>query len=163
MNTRIQVEHPITELIYGVDLVKEQIRVAAGESLGFAQDDLSPHGFAIECRINAEDPANNFAPSAGTLVDVEFPGGPGVRVDTHIVAGSQIPPYYDSLLAKIVAVGRTRANAIARMERALAETRIEGVPTTIEICRELLRSEAFRAGGVDVEFLPSRVRERVTA
>jgi len=156
MNTRIQVEHPITELIYGVDLVKEQIRIAAGEHLGFAQDDMSPHGYAIECRINAEDPANGFAPSAGTLVDVEFPGGPGVRVDTHIVAGSQIPPYYDSLLAKVVAVGRTRANAIARMERALSETRIEGVPTTIEICRDVLRSEAFRAGGVDVEFLPSR-------
>ncbi|HXF33610.1 MAG TPA: acetyl-CoA carboxylase biotin carboxylase subunit [Candidatus Acidoferrales bacterium] len=156
MNTRIQVEHPVTELVYGVDLVKEQIRVAAGEALGFTQEDLSPHGYAIECRINAEDPANNFAPSAGTLTGVELPGGPGVRVDTHVVAGSQIPPYYDSLLAKIVAVGRTRANAIARMERALSETRIEGVPTTVGICCDILRSEAFRAGGVDVEFLTSR-------
>jgi acetyl-CoA carboxylase biotin carboxylase subunit len=156
MNTRIQVEHPVTELIYGVDLIKEQIRVAAGEPLGFAQDDLSPHGFAIECRINAEDPANGFAPSAGTLTRVEFPGGPGVRVDTHVVAGSQIPPYYDSLLAKIVAVGRTRETAIARMERALCETRIDGVPTTVDLCTGVIRSDAFREGPVDVEFLARR-------
>jgi acetyl-CoA carboxylase biotin carboxylase subunit len=156
MNTRIQVEHPVTELVYGVDLVKEQIRIAAGEPLGFTQDDLIPHGCAIECRINAEDPAANFAPCAGTLTEVEFPGGPGVRVDTHIVSGSQIPPYYDSLLAKVIAVGRTRANAISRMERALSETRIEGVPTTVEVCRDILRSDAFRAGGVDVEFLAAR-------
>jgi acetyl-CoA carboxylase, biotin carboxylase subunit len=156
MNARIQVEHPVTELIYGVDLVKEQIRIAAGEPLGFGQDDLQPHGYAIECRINAEDPVNGFAPSAGTLARVELPGGPGVRVDTHVVAGSQIPPFYDSLLAKIIAVGRTRQNAIARMERALSETRIEGVPTTVDLCRDVMRSEPFQEGAVDVEFLTRR-------
>jgi acetyl-CoA carboxylase biotin carboxylase subunit len=153
MNTRIQVEHPVTEMVYGVDLVKEQIRIAAGEPLGFSQDELAPQGAAIECRINAEDPAHGFAPAAGTLRGVEFPGGPGVRVDTSIVTGSQVPPFYDSLLAKIVAFGRTRATAAARMERALAETRIEGITTTAEFCREIVRSEAFLAGGLDVEFL----------
>jgi len=160
-NTRIQVEHPVTELIYGVDLVKEQIRIAWGEPLGFAQSDLSPHGHAIECRINAEDPERNFAPDAGTVKDVQLPGGPGIRVDTHIYAGLTIPPYYDSLLAKIVAVGRTRASALSRMERALAETRIEGVKTTVGVCREILQDERFVAGGVGVDFLPAIfIRER---
>jgi acetyl-CoA carboxylase biotin carboxylase subunit len=163
MNTRIQVEHPVTELVYGVDLVKEQIRIAAGEPLGFGQEDVVPHGYAIECRINAEDPAKGFAPSAGTLTSLDLPGGPGVRVDTHVVAGSVIPPYYDSLLAKIVAVGRTRLNAIARMERALSETRIEGVPTTLELCRDIIRSRPFRDGGVDVEFLSHRFIEEWVA
>jgi acetyl-CoA carboxylase biotin carboxylase subunit len=153
MNTRIQVEHPVTELIFGVDLVKEQIRIAAGEPLGFAQGDLSPHGHAIECRINAEDPQRDFAPAAGVVSSVELPGGPGIRVDTQLFAGLSIPPYYDSLLAKIVAVGRTRASAIARMERALAETRIEGVKTTTELCREILRDARFLEGGVTIDFL----------
>ena len=138
MNTRIQVEHPVTELIYGVDLVKEQIRIAAGEALGFTQDDLHPHGHAIEVRVNAEDPDNNFAPAAGTLTTVVFPGGPGIRVDTHVYGGAVVPPFYDSMLAKIIAVGRTRDSAILRMERALGETRIEGVKTTVDFCRELL-------------------------
>jgi len=160
MNTRIQVEHPVTELIYGVDLVKEQIRIAAGESLGFTQDDLHPHGHAIEVRVNAEDPENNFAPAAGTLTTVVFPGGPGIRVDTHVYGGSIVPPFYDSMLAKIVAVGRTRESAILRMERALGETRIEGVKTTVDFCRELLGDERFRAGGVGVGWLPSLLARR---
>jgi acetyl-CoA carboxylase biotin carboxylase subunit len=153
MNTRIQVEHPVSEMVYGVDIVQEQIRIAAGEPLGLRQKDLHPVGHAIEIRVNAEDPDNHFAPAAGTLTRVEFPGGPGVRVDTHVYAGAVIPPYYDSMIAKIVAHGRTRAAAIARMERALAETRIEGVKTTIDFCSEALRDDEFRRGGVRVEWL----------
>ena len=160
MNTRIQVEHPVTELIYGVDLVKEQIRIAAGEPLGFCQDDLNPHGHAIEVRINAEDPDIGFAPAAGTLSTVVFPGGPGIRVDTHVYGGATVPPFYDSMLAKIIAVGRTRESAITRMERALGETRIEGVKTTVEICREILASAQFRAGGVGVAWLPAFLVQR---
>ena len=161
MNTRIQVEHPVTEMVYGVDLVKEQIRIAAGEPLGFTQDDLVPHGVAIEVRVNAEDPENNFAPAAGTLTRVEFAGGPGVRVDTHVYSGASVPPFYDSLLAKIIVTGRSRESAISRMERALAETRIEGVKTTVEFCREVMRSEAFGRGGLGVDWLPNYLRERL--
>lgn len=155
MNTRIQVEHPVTEMVYGIDLVKEQIRIAAGEALGYAQNDLVARGHAIECRINAEDPRNNFAPQAGTVTNVVFPGGPGIRVDTHLYAGATIPPYYDSLLAKAVAYGDTRDAAIARMERALRETVIEGVQTTVGLCLEVLASKEFRAGRYDIGFLPA--------
>jgi acetyl-CoA carboxylase, biotin carboxylase subunit len=146
MNTRIQVEHPVTEMVYGIDLVKEQIRIAAGERLGYVQSDLVPRGHAIECRINAEDSRNGFAPQAGTVSKVVFPGGPGIRVDTHLHAGATIPPYYDSMIAKIIAYGDSREAAIARMERALAETLIEGVSTTIEFCASLLASPEFRSG-----------------
>ncbi|HTW83081.1 MAG TPA: acetyl-CoA carboxylase biotin carboxylase subunit [Candidatus Sulfotelmatobacter sp.] len=160
MNTRIQVEHPVTELVYGVDLVKEQVRIAAGEPLGFSQDDMHPHGHAIEVRVNAEDPDHNFAPAAGTLTTVVFPGGPGIRVDTHVYGGALVPPFYDSMLAKIVAVGRTRESAILRMERALGETRIEGVKTTVEFCREVLADPEFRAGGIGVGWLPAYLTRR---
>jgi acetyl-CoA carboxylase biotin carboxylase subunit len=163
MNTRIQVEHPVTELIYGVDLVKEQIRIAAGEHLGFSQEDLHPHGHAVEVRVNAEDPENNFAPAAGTLTAVVFPGGPGIRVDTHVYSGAMVPPFYDSMLAKIIAVGRTRESAILRMERALGETRIEGVKTTVDFCRELLGDPEFRAGGIGVGWLPAFLNRRAAA
>ncbi|GAC1537692.1 MAG: acetyl-CoA carboxylase biotin carboxylase subunit [Candidatus Velthaea sp.] len=163
MNTRIQVEHPVTEMVYGVDIVKEQIRVSAGESLGFVQEDLHPVGHAIEVRVNAEDPDNNFAPAAGTLTRVELPGGFGVRVDTHVYSGAVIPPYYDSMIAKIVAHGRTREAAIARMERALSETRIEGVKTTIDFCRDVLRDEKFVAAGLGVEFLKNDFMPRRAA
>jgi len=161
MNTRIQVEHPVTELVYGVDLVKEQVRIAAGEPLGFSQDDMHPHGHAIEVRVNAEDPERNFAPAAGTLSTVVFPGGPGIRVDTHVYGGAQVPPFYDSMLAKIVAVGRTRESAILRMERALGETRIEGVKTTVDFCREIMGDPEFRAGGIGVGWLPQYLARRV--
>ncbi len=154
MNTRIQVEHPVTEMIYRIDLVREQIRVAAGERLGFTQDDLTARGHAIECRINAEDPSNNFAPEAGTLSRVVFAGGPGIRVDTHVHGGAVVPPYYDSLLAKLVAFGETREEAIARMGRALHETVIEGVHTTADFCAEVLRTPEFREGRYGVGFLP---------
>ncbi len=167
MNTRIQVEHPVTEMVYGVDIVQEQIRVAAGEPLGFKQKELHPVGHAIEVRVNAESADAGFAPAAGVLDQVEFPGGPGVRVDTHMYPGAVIPPYYDSMIAKIIAHGRTRNAAIARMERALAETRIDGVRTTVDFCREIMRDDDFRRGGVRVEwlkndFMPRRA-ERLSA
>ncbi len=155
MNTRIQVEHPVTEMVYGIDLVKEQIRIAAGEQLGYVQTDLVRRGHAIECRINAEDSRNNFAPQAGTLKRVLFPGGPGIRVDTHVYAGAVVPPYYDSMLAKIVAYGETRDAAIARMERALRETDVDGVNTTIAQCLEILGTARFREGKYDIGFLPA--------
>lgn len=161
MNTRIQVEHPVTEMVYGIDLVKEQIRVAAGESLGYGQADLKAGGYAIECRINAEDPQHNFAPAAGKLTSVVFPGGPGIRVDTHIYAGAVVPPFYDSMLAKVVAFADTREHAIARMERALRETVVDGVSTTIQQCLEILATEQFRAGTYDIGFLPSLLRTPV--
>ena len=162
MNTRIQVEHPVTEMVYGVDLVKEQIRIAAGEPLGFTQDDLQLRGHAIECRINAEDPQNNFAPQAGTLTKVVFPGGPGVRVDTHVYSGAVVPPFYDSMMAKIIAFGASREAAIARMERALRETVIEGVRTTVEFCREILATPEFREGRYDIGFLPRMLARALT-
>ena len=158
MNTRIQVEHPVTEMVYGIDLVKEQIRVAAGEALAYTQSDLKEGGHAIECRINAEDPQRNFAPAAGTLTNVVFPGGPGIRVDTHVFGGSVVPPFYDSMIAKIVAVAATREAAIARMERALRETVIEGVKTTVTQCLDILDTQQFRAGTYDIDFLPSLMR-----
>ncbi len=153
MNTRIQVEHPVTEMVYNIDLVKEQIRIAAGEALGYVQGDLAARGHAIECRINAEDPQNHFAPAAGVVSKIVFPGGPGIRVDTHLYAGAAIPPYYDSMIAKVVAFGDTREVAIARMERALRETLIEGVSTTIDLCLEVLSTDAFRDGRYDIELL----------
>jgi acetyl-CoA carboxylase biotin carboxylase subunit len=159
MNTRIQVEHPVTEMVYSVDLVKEQIRIAAGEPLGYTQKDLQLRGHAIECRINAEDPRNNFSPQAGTLAKVVFPGGPGIRVDTHVFSGAMVPPYYDSMIAKVIAFGASREAAIARMERALRETVIEGVHTTIEMCLEILATPAFREGRYDIGFLPALLLE----
>ena len=155
MNTRIQVEHPVTEMVYNIDLLKEQIRIASGESLSYRQSDLRPRGHAIECRINAEDARNNFAPAAGTLTGVLFPGGPGIRVDTHVYSGAKVPPFYDSMIAKIVAFGESRESAITRMERALSETVIEGVSTTIDQCLRILATEEFRSGHYGVDFLPS--------
>ncbi len=153
MNTRIQVEHPVTEMVYGVDLVREQIRVAAGDALSFAQDDLVPRGHAVECRINAE--GRDFAPAAGTLGDVALPGGYGVRVDTHAYAGLAVPPFYDSLLAKITTHGTTRPEALDRMSAALRDTHVSGVNTTLEICSAIVNDERFRSGGVTIEYLPS--------
>ena len=155
MNTRIQVEHPVTEMIYRIDLVREQIRIAAGEPLGYTQSDLSARGHAIECRINAEDARANFTPEAGTLSRVVFSGGPGIRVDTHVQSGSAVPPYYDSLLAKVVAFGETREESRSRMARALRETTIEGVHTTTEACAEILDTPEFRDGRYDIGFLPT--------
>jgi acetyl-CoA carboxylase biotin carboxylase subunit len=160
MNTRIQVEHPVTELITGVDLVKWQLRIAAGERLTLAQKDVRIRGHAVECRINAEDPARDFLPSAG---EVEFflpPGGPGVRIDTHLYAGYTPPGAYDSLLAKVITWGEDRAEALARMRRALSECIITGVTTTMPFQLELLSNPVFAHGQFDLSFLPSLMQRR---
>jgi acetyl-CoA carboxylase biotin carboxylase subunit len=153
MNTRIQVEHSVTEMVYGIDLVREQLRIAAGERLGFAQRDIAARGHAIECRINAE--GADFTPAAGTLGDVALPGGFGVRVDTHAYAGLVVSPFYDALLAKIITHGRTRDEAIERMSAALADTHLGGVNTTVSTCAAVMGDERFRAGGVTIDFLPT--------
>jgi acetyl-CoA carboxylase biotin carboxylase subunit len=155
MNTRIQVEHPVTEMVTGVDLVKEQIRSAAGERIG-GPPKLSGH--AIECRINAEDPAHDFRPSPGRITAFHAPGGPGIRIDTHVYAGYSVPPFYDSLLGKLIAYGSTREEALGRAYQALEEFIIEGVKTTIPFLREVLRHPEFVAGNVDTHFL-ERKRE----
>ncbi|MGM9613509.1 MAG: acetyl-CoA carboxylase biotin carboxylase subunit [Butyricicoccus sp.] len=146
MNTRIQVEHPVTEQVTGVDLVCEQIRVAAGEPISFRQEELTLRGHAIECRINAEDPARNFAPCPGTIEAMHLAGGPGVRVDTAAYQGYTIPPYYDSMIGKMIVYGADRAQATARMKRALAETLFEGIQTTIDYQMHILSSERFAQG-----------------
>jgi acetyl-CoA carboxylase, biotin carboxylase subunit len=157
MNTRIQVEHPVTETVFGIDLVKWQIRIAAGERLSVRQDDIRPRGHAIECRINAEDADQKFMPTAGKLGAVLMPGGPGIRVDTAIHSGADVPPYYDSLLVKIIAHDRDRDGAIARMRRALGETEIRGVATTIPVHERILDSPSFRRGHTYVTWLREEV------
>jgi len=163
MNTRIQVEHPVTEVCTGFDLVKEQIRAAAGLPLSIPDLPIHLRGHAIECRINAEDPSRNFAPSPGTVAAFHAPGGPGVRVDTHVYAGYRVPPFYDSLLMKLIVHGSNRDEAIARMRRALAETVIEGVHTTIPFLQTVMDHPAFMAGEVDTKFLERMMSERTAA
>ena len=153
MNTRVQVEHPVTECVTGVDIVKEQIRIAEGHRLSLRQEDVRLNGHSIECRINAEDPARNFMPQPGVLGRVVFPGGPGIRVDSHVYSGYRVPPNYDSLIAKIIAWGRDRSEAIARMQRALGELRIEGVPTTASFLSRLLASDAFVGGAMHTRYV----------
>jgi len=153
MNTRIQVEHPVTEMVTGLDLVKEQIRVAAGEPLSVPEGGLAPRGHAIECRVNAEDPARNFQPCPGQITTFHPPGGPGVRVDTHIYAGYTVPPFYDSLLAKVIVHGNDRAEALARVHQALDGFIVEGVTTTIPFLGRVIRHAAYQAGQVDTKFL----------
>jgi len=153
MNTRVQVEHPVTEAVTGVDIVKAQIRVARGEPLLITQDNVHLAGHAIECRINAEDPACDFTPSPGQVRGLRLPGGPGIRIDSHLFEGYRIPPYYDSLIAKVIAWGRDRNEAIARMRRALSEMRVEGVHTTIPFHIRLLDDARFRAGDVHTRFV----------
>jgi len=144
MNTRVQVEHPVTELVTGIDIVKAQFMIAAGESIAVTQNDIVLSGHAIECRINAEDPSRSFMPSPGRVSSVVIPGGPGVRVDTALFAGCTVPPYYDSLIAKVAVWGRDRAEAIERMSRALEEIEIEGICTNVAFQRRLIRSSRFR-------------------
>ncbi len=153
VNARIQVEHPVTELITGVDLVKEQIRVAMGEKLSFTQEDLRINGHAIECRINAEDPYMNFMPVPGKITNLHFPGGPGIRIDSHIYAGYEIPKFYDSLVAKVLAWGRNREEAIARMRRLLDEMRIEGIKTTAPFHRQMMDNPDFIRGAYSTKFM----------
>jgi acetyl-CoA carboxylase biotin carboxylase subunit len=153
VNARIQVEHPVTELVTGIDLVREQIRIAAGEPMPFRQDDIVHRGVAMECRINAEDPAAGFRPSPGLIQRWQPPGGPGVRLDTHAVAGYRVPPTYDSLVAKLLVHQPTRPEAIACMRRALGEFVIEGIKTTIPLHREIFTHSAFVEGQVDTTFI----------
>ncbi len=153
MNTRIQVEHPVTELITGIDIIKEMIRVAEGEPLSFTQDEVRINGWAIECRINAEDPERNFMPSAGQIKFYLPPGGFGVRVDSAAYPGYTIPPYYDSMIAKLIVWGADRNDAIQRMKRALAEFTIEGIHSTIPFHLKLLEHKKFLAGDFDIKFL----------
>jgi acetyl-CoA carboxylase biotin carboxylase subunit len=153
MNTRIQVEHPVTEMVTGRDLIKEMIAVAAGDRLSFAQEDVRFVGHAIECRVNAENPAQNFAPSPGLISFVHLPGGMGVRVDSHVYQGYRISPYYDSMIAKIICHGLDRAEAIARMARALEECVVDGVENTIAFLRAVLAEERFMVGDFSTRYL----------
>jgi acetyl-CoA carboxylase biotin carboxylase subunit len=153
MNTRIQVEHPVTEMVTGIDLIAEQLRIAGGEPLSMVQDDVQLRGHAIECRINAEDPQNNFRPSPGRITGWLPPGGPGVRVDSHVYTGYEIPPFYDSLIGKLIVWGSDREAALRRMRRALTECAVTGIPTTIEFHLALLERPEFRAGDVHTKFV----------
>ena len=150
MNTRIQVEHPVTEEVYDCDLIKEQIRIASGEPLSPHVKKNEPRRHSIECRINAEDPFNNFAPSPGRIKNFYAPGGRGVRVDSHIYSGYQVPPYYDSMIAKLIVTGATRDIAIARMQRALTEFLVEGIKTTIPFQQAILDNSDFKSGKYNI-------------
>ena len=159
MNTRIQVEHPVTELTTGIDLVQEQIRVAAGQKLRFRQRDIVRRGHAIECRINAEDPYT-FVPSPGRITSYHAPGGPGIRVDSHVYHNYFVPPYYDSMIGKVIAYGDTREQAIARMRIALSEMVVEGIKTNIPLHQELLLDEKFLRGGASIHYLEEKLAKR---
>ena len=155
MNTRIQVEHPVTEMVVSQDLVKEQILVAAGAPLGFTQKEVKLRGHAIECRINAEDPDRNFMPSTGEITSFHTPGGYGVRVDSHVHTQYVVTPYYDSMLAKLIVWGKDREEALTRTERALDEFVIEGIKTTIPFHKFMLKQPTFRSGNADTDFVES--------
>jgi len=158
MNTRIQVEHPVTEMVTGVDLVQEQIRIAAGEKLRLRQKDIVLRGHAIECRINAEDPYR-FTPSPGRITSYHPPGGPGIRVDSHVYAGYSVPPHYDSMVGKVIAYGTTRDQAIRRMRIALSEMAVEGIQTNLPLHRELLHDSRFVRGGTSIHYLEQKIAQ----
>ncbi|HBC97312.1 MAG TPA: acetyl-CoA carboxylase biotin carboxylase subunit, partial [Clostridium sp.] len=159
MNTRIQVEHGITEMVTGIDLVKEQIKIAAGEKLDFCQDDVKIHGHSIECRINAEDVKKGFMPSPGKIEDLYMPGGFNVRVDSAVYSGYNIPPYYDSMIAKLIVYGRNREEAICKMKRALGEFIVEGVHTNIDFQFQIVNSEEFMKGTYDTKFIENNFKK----
>ena len=154
MNTRIQVEHPVTEFVSGVDLVKEQIRIAAGLALSVEQKDIVMRGHAIECRVNAEDPSRNFMPCPGTIENIHLPGGNGVRIDTAVFNGYQIPPNYDSMIMKVIVYDKDRASAIAKMRSTLGEVVIEGVQTNLDFQYDILNQKDFIEGNVTTSFIP---------
>ena len=156
MNTRVQVEHPVTEMITGVDIVLEQLRIAGGEKLDITQDDIQIQGHAIECRINAEDP-RTFMPSPGLVTLWHSPGGPGIRIDSHVYSGYKVPPFYDSMIGKLIAHGRDRDAAFARMRNALTEIVIEGIKTNVPLHQEIFQHAAFQAGGTDIHYLEKRL------
>jgi acetyl-CoA carboxylase biotin carboxylase subunit len=162
MNTRVQVEHPVTELITGVDIVQEQIRIAAGEKLLFRQKDIQFRGHAIECRINAEDPFK-FTPSPGRLTSWHSPGGPGIRVDSHAYNGYFVPPNYDSMIGKLISYGATREQAINRMRIALSEMVVEGISTNIPLHREMMIDAKFVEGGTSIHYLENKLAARQAA
>jgi acetyl-CoA carboxylase, biotin carboxylase subunit len=156
MNTRVQVEHPVTEMITGFDIVKEQLRIAAGEPLSLRQEDVKITGHAIECRLNAEDPVN-FMPSPGLIEQFHMPGGPGIRVETHIYNGYRVPPYYDSMIGKLIAHGETRAGAIARMRTALSEMVIDGIKCNIPLLVQIIDDKTFQTGGQNIHYLEQKL------
>lgn len=162
MNTRVQVEHPVTEMITGVDIVREQLRIASGLPLAYTQDDIVINGHSMECRINAEDP-NNFMPSPGTITAYHAPGGPGVRVDTHIYNGYRVPPYYDSMIGKLITHGETREVAMARMRTALNEMVIEGIKVNIPLHQELFNDAGFQTGSTNIHYLEKKLEEKTKA
>jgi acetyl-CoA carboxylase biotin carboxylase subunit len=157
MNTRIQVEHPVTEMVTGIDLVRTQIQIAAGMPLPFTQADVQLRGHAIECRVNAEDPTHNFMPSPGKITRAHVPGGIGVRWDSHIYGGYSVPPTYDSMIGKLIVHGDTRESALARMENALSEMVIEGIKTNIGLQKEIISDDGFRKGGVNIHYLEKKL------
>ena len=161
MNTRVQVEHPVTEMVTGIDIVKQQLLIAAGEPTTIKQEDIVMRGHAIECRINAED-AEKFMPSPGTISLFHPPGGPGVRIDSHLYDGYTVPPYYDSLVGKLIVQGETREAALSRMSNALTEIVIEGIETNLALHRDLIADLAFRAGGTDIHYLENKLEARQT-
>lgn len=156
MNTRLQVEHPVTELVTGVDIVQEQLRIARGRRLRYSQEDIRMNGWAIECRINAEDPYNDYLPSTGKITAINLPSGPGVRVDTGVYEGYEITPYYDSMISKLICYGETRGEAVLRMRRALEEYRIMGVKTNIPFHQHMMESHRFLSGQFDIQFVEER-------
>ena len=156
MNTRVQVEHPVTELVTGIDIVQEQLRVARGRRLRLRQEDVTINGWAVECRINAEDPYNNYLPSTGVITSIQLPTGPGVRVDTGVFEGNEISPYYDSMISKLICYGETRGEAVLRMRRALEEYRIMGVKTNIPFHQHMMESHRFLSGQFDTKFVEDR-------
>jgi acetyl-CoA carboxylase biotin carboxylase subunit len=162
MNTRVQVEHPVTEMITGIDIVQEQIRIAAGEKLRFRQRDIMLSGHAVECRINAEDPFK-FTPSPGKITNWHPPGGPGIRVDSHVYSGYTVPPNYDSMIGKLIAYGDTREQAIRRMRIALSEMMVDGIKTNIPLHQELMLDERFIKGGTSIHYLEEKLAARAEA
>ncbi|MEG0591467.1 MAG: acetyl-CoA carboxylase biotin carboxylase subunit, partial [Lachnospiraceae bacterium] len=153
MNTRIQVEHPVTEWVTGIDLVKEQIRIASGLPLSYTQEEVKITGHAIECRINAENPKKNFRPSPGVITDMYLPGGKGVRIDSAIYSGYQVPAYYDSMLAKLIVYAKNREEAIAKMKCALGEVIIQGIETNVDFQYEIINHPDYQSGNIDIEFI----------
>ena len=156
MNTRVQVEHPVTEMVTGVDIVKEQLRIAAGEGISYRQEDIVIRGHSIECRINAEDP-KNFMPSPGRIEMYHAPGGPGIRMDTHIYNGYRVPPYYDSMIGKLISYGENRASALARMRVALNEIVIDGIKSNVPLQLDIITDHAFLQGGTDIHYLEKKL------
>ena len=156
MNTRVQVEHPVTEVVTGIDIIKEQIHIAFTGETALTQNDIKPRGHAIECRINAEDP-KTFIPSPGTVTLWHPPGGPGIRVDSHLYTGYEVPPYYDSMIAKVIAHANTRESAINKMRVALSEMVIEGIKTNKDLQLEIMQHDAFHRGETDTNYLENRL------